>query len=116
MRGATWMLSITGLSHRDTADVVIDSGGPLRFSVKSASARQVLRQDSGMCANADQKAVFALPIDRVGQIKAAGRPTTEIFAHLLAVEPDGRAELCLADLQKGDFSLVRTVKDVRYQK
>ena len=60
-----------------------------------------IRKDAGVRADADQEAILAAPVHGGGRVEPAGGKTSQMFADLLAVEPNGRAELRLVDDQHG---------------
>lgn len=60
-----------------------------------------------MRANAHDKGVLVAPVDGVLDVKITRREAAVVFSELVAVQPDRRAELGLANLEQGDGSVRR---------
>ena len=63
-----------------------------------------------MRADADDQPVVAAPVHRAGDIEPARREAARVLADLLAVEPDGGAELRLVHDQRGVLPADRRAK------
>ncbi len=86
---------------------VIDARRPDRlFAVGPIQGPR--RKGAWVRTDADQEAILAVPVHGGGGVETAGGKTAQMFAEVLAVKPNGRAELGLVDDQHGGVALGRS--------
>ncbi len=83
----------------DQRHAVVDAGRPLDLlEIRARGVR--VRQHGGMSADAHDQRVLLVPADGFLQVEVAGGEAAGVFAQFAAVQPDGRAELGLVDLEQ----------------